>query len=191
MKRIVALLLIALPVVGAETVEVERTPFHPWTAIDFEEGFLTFDKSGICAEDSLAEVVRCSEDGNVAYYSTLDSDYAVFLRGLGFEIWGACGYPIGDSVYRCKTSLADVVKYEFLKFQEWGTIDISADSAATLIDKMQKIMGGFDAVQYEYGTACDTSWAGGVVVSDSSYVFAGEFPLRARRTGSFPRTGCF
>ncbi len=178
MKQVLALLLLALPAVGAESVEVEQTPFRPWTAISFEEGFLPFDKSGICAEDSLAEVVHCSEDGNVAYYSTLDSDYAVFLRGLGFEIWGVQEtYSFSDSSYQYKTTLADVVKHEFLKFQEWGIIDISADSAATLIDKMRKIMGGFNGIRYDYGRACDTGDGVWGLLADSSYMLCQGFPI--------------
>ena len=72
-----------------------------------------------------------------------------------------------NGTFSYKKSLNEVLIYEFMKLQEWGVIDISADSASILINSaLSKMLGVSDTnnkkgsingIEFEYGFEHDDS----------------------------------
>lgn len=182
MKAFILIFLLTV-IAFAENIKVEYVPFTPWTKLSFEDGYLAFENVTECKNDLI-------EDNTLAYYSSLDSDYAVFvfLKTSTIKIWGL--YPSFTASetsvtendlhkYIYKTQLAEVLKYEFLNLQKKGVLGIAADSAERLIDKVIGIMGAensssINSVSYMHGKSCDSSQICMALPVDGGE----EFPLK-------------
>ena len=108
-----------------------------WTEFQFEKGYLEVDTAKICNVDTT--YINCSQDRGLAYYSTMDTTFAVLFNPLITRVQlfkslnvdeqreAAAGYDF---------KMTAVLRYEFMKWQEWGIIKITKDSAQRLLDRI-------------------------------------------------------
>ena len=108
-----------------------------WTEFQFEKGYLEVDTAKICNVDTT--YINCSLDKGLAYYSTMDTTFAVLFNPLITRVQlfkslnvdeqrqAAAGYDF---------KMTAVLRYEFMKWQEWGIIKITKDSAQRLLDRI-------------------------------------------------------
>jgi len=101
-----------------------------WTNLQFEKGYLNIDTSKVPAVDTL--YVNYAPERGFAYYSTLDTNCAVFSEPHVPKIRIYCMF-LPDSLYYV---MARVMRYEFMNWQRWGVLNMSKDSAQALIDKI-------------------------------------------------------
>jgi len=97
--------------------------------ISFENGYLNIDTTKTCNVDT--SYINCSLEKGLAYYSTLDTAVAVFFMPRIAQA----------SVYALQTapntrSLTEILRYEFIKWVEWGIIVMTKDSAQRLLDRI-------------------------------------------------------
>ena len=97
--------------------------------ISFEKGYLEIDTTKTCNVDT--SYINCSLEKGLAYYSTLDTAVAVFFMPRIAKA----------SVYALQTapntrSLTEILRYEFIKWVEWGIIVMTKDSAQRLLDRI-------------------------------------------------------
>ena len=97
--------------------------------ISFENGYLNIDTTKTCNVDT--SYINCSLEKGLAYYSTLDTAVAVFFMPRIAQA----------SVYALQTapntrSLTEILRYEFIKWVEWGIIVMTKDSAQRLLDRV-------------------------------------------------------
>ena len=97
--------------------------------ISFEKGYLDIDTTKTCNVDT--SYINCSLENGLAYYSTLDTAVAVFFMPRIAQA----------SVYALQTapntrSLTEILRYEFIKWVEWGIIVMTKDSAQHLLDRL-------------------------------------------------------
>ena len=97
--------------------------------ISFEKGYLNIDTTKTCNVDT--SYINCSLENGLAYYSTLDTAVAVFFMPRIAQA----------SVYALQTapntrSLTEILRYEFIKWVEWGIIVMTKDSAQRLLDRV-------------------------------------------------------
>lgn len=97
--------------------------------ISFEKGYLDIDTTKTCNVDT--SYINCSLEKGLAYYSTLDTAVAVFFMPRIAQA----------SVYALQTapntrSLTEILRYEFIKWVEWGIIVMTKDSAQRLLDRI-------------------------------------------------------
>ena len=97
--------------------------------ISFENGYLNIDTTKTCNVDT--SYINCSLENGLAYYSTLDTAVAVFFMPRIAQA----------SVYALQTapntrSLTEILRYEFIKWVEWGIIVMTKDSAQRLLDRI-------------------------------------------------------
>ena len=97
--------------------------------ISFEKGYLDIDTTKTCNVDT--SYINCSLENGLAYYSTLDTAVAVFFMPRIAQA----------SVYALQTapntrSLTEILRYEFIKWVEWGIIVMTKDSAQRLLDRI-------------------------------------------------------
>ena len=83
--------------------------------------------------------INCSQDRGLAYYSTMDTTFAVLFNPLITRVQlfkslnvdeqrqAAAGYDF---------KMTAVLRYEFMKWQEWGIIKMTKDSAQRLLDRI-------------------------------------------------------
>ena len=95
------------------------------------------DTAKICNVDTT--YINCSQDRGLAYYSTMDTTFAVLFNPLitkaqlfkslnvDEQRQAAAGYDF---------KMTAVLRYEFMKWQEWGIIKITKDSAQRLLDRI-------------------------------------------------------
>ena len=108
-----------------------------WTEFQFEKGYLEVDSAKICNVDTT--YINCSQDRGLAYYSTMDTTFAVLFNPLITRVQlfkslnvdeqrqAAAGYDF---------KMTAVLRYEFMKWQEWGIIKMTKDSAQRLLDRI-------------------------------------------------------
>ena len=97
--------------------------------ISFENGYLNIDTTKTCNVDT--SYINCSLEKGLAYYSTLDTAVAVFFMPRIAQA----------SVYALQTapntrSLTEILRYEFIKWVEWGIFVMTKDSAQRLLDRV-------------------------------------------------------
>lgn len=121
-----------------------------WTKFQFEEGYLKIDTTKICSVDSV--YINCMRGKGLSYYSTLDTNYAVIFRTdiTKIEIYGMLS-PTETYLH----TLAQVFRYEFMKWQEWGVLDMTRDSAQHLIDRIMDESADIGATIVVYKKVCD------------------------------------
>ena len=98
------------------------------TSLQFEKNYLNIDTVKTPDVDTM--YVRSWLDFGLAYYSTLDTNCAVFSKPRVPEIKIYCWVP-HDSLYYV---MAQVLRYEFMNWQKWGILVMSKDSAQKMID---------------------------------------------------------
>ncbi|WP_407444376.1 hypothetical protein [Fibrobacter sp.] len=107
-----------------------------WTELVFQEGFLDIDSTVSPNVDTVYVSIWHNKVDAYAYYSTLDTNYMVFSDPRTASIRVYCTVP-ADSVFtsfKFPHSLTEVLRYEFMKWHEWGFLGITKDSAQRLID---------------------------------------------------------
>ena len=90
---------------------------------------IEIDTTKTCNVDT--SYINCSLEKGLAYYSTLDTAVAVFFMPRIAQA----------SVYALQTapntrSLTEILRYEFIKWVEWGIIVMTKDSAQRLLDRI-------------------------------------------------------
>jgi hypothetical protein len=108
-----------------------------WTEFQFEKGYLEVDTAKICNVDTT--YINCSQDRGLAYYSTTDTTFAVLFnplitRAQIFKYLNADEQREAAAGYDFK--ITAVLRYEFMKWQEWGIIKMTKDSAQRLLDRI-------------------------------------------------------
>ena len=97
--------------------------------ISFEKGYLDIDTTKTCNVDT--SYINCSLENGLAYYSTLDTAVAVFFMP---RIAQASVYALQSNPNT--RSLTEILRYEFIKWVEWGIIVMTKDSAQRLLDRI-------------------------------------------------------
>ena len=97
--------------------------------ISFEKGYLEIDTTKTCNVDT--SYINCSLEKGLAYYSTLDTAVAVFFMP---RIAQASVYALQSAPNT--RSLTEILRYEFIKWVEWGIIVMTKDSAQRLLDRV-------------------------------------------------------
>jgi hypothetical protein len=97
--------------------------------ISFENGYLNIDTTKTCNVDT--SYINCSPENGLAYYSTLDTAVAVFFMP---RIAQASVYALQSAPNT--RSLTEILRYEFIKWVEWGIIVMTKDSAQRLLDRV-------------------------------------------------------
>ena len=98
-------------------------------SIRFENGYLNIDTTKTCNVDT--SYINCSLENGLAYYSTLDTAVAVFFMP---RIAKASVYALQSNPNT--RSLTEILRYEFIKWVEWGIIVMTKDSAQRLLDRI-------------------------------------------------------
>lgn len=109
---------------------VWANPSVKWSAFNFDKGFFEADTSKYCVIDTVH--INCMDGSGLAYYSMLDTNFAVFFYAKSKALIKGTQDAVSFS-YR--HNAIQVFRYEFMKWQEWGVLGISKDSAQFLIDK--------------------------------------------------------
>lgn len=107
-----------------------------WTSLQFQKDYLDIDTTKTCNVDTT--YISCSLYDGLAYYSTLDTDYVVIAKPRLATILVHAYAPIDSNsyTYQFAHNIQDVIRYEFMKWQEWGILNMTRDSAQKLIDKI-------------------------------------------------------
>jgi hypothetical protein len=108
-----------------------------WTQFQFEKGYLEVDTAKICNVDTT--YINCSLDKGLAYYSTMDTSFAVLFNPLITKVQ-IFKYLNEDEQREAAAGrgvkITAVLRYEFMKWQEWGIIKMTKDSAQRLLDRI-------------------------------------------------------
>lgn len=117
--------------------------------ISFENGYLNIDTTKTCNVDT--SYINCSLEKGLAYYSTLDTAVAVFFMPRIAQA----------SVYALQTapntrSLTEILRYEFIKWVEWGIIVMTKDSAQRLLDRVLPDTLQMNNCHISHKKVCDT-----------------------------------
>ena len=108
-----------------------------WTEFQFEKGYLEVDTAKICNVDTT--YINCSQDRGLAYYSTMDTTFAVLFNPLITRVQLFKSLNV-DEQRQAATGydfkMTAVLRYEFMKWQEWGIIKMTKDSAQRLLDRI-------------------------------------------------------
>jgi|GEM_PF-2523391 len=106
-----------------------------WASLQFENGYLNIDTTKTCNVDT--SYVNCSLEKGHAYYSTLDTDYAVFSnpRIAEIQVYGWIPDSLATS-FVFRHDIKEVLRFEFMKWQEWGILKMTKDSAQNLINRV-------------------------------------------------------
>ena len=117
--------------------------------ISFEKGYLDIDTTKTCNVDT--SYINCSLEKGLAYYSTLDTAVAVFFMPRIAQA----------SVYALQTapntrSLTEILRYEFIKWVEWGIIVMTKDSAQRLLDRVLPDTLQMNNYHISHKKVCDT-----------------------------------
>lgn len=108
-----------------------------WTQFQFEKGYLKVDTAKICNVDTT--YINCTQNKGLAYYSTLDTGYAVLFNPLitKAQIFKYLNEnEQSDAAAGKSVQITAVLRYEFMKWQEWGIIKMTKDSAQRLLDRI-------------------------------------------------------
>lgn len=124
-----------------------------WTNFQFERDYLEIDSSKICNVDTT--YINCSLDKGLVYYSTLDTSYIVIFKPLitKIELYKILSK---DEMPFSEDKLAEVLRYEFMKWVEWGIIKMPEDSALHLMNWIFGSDGGsISGLSIIYKKVCD------------------------------------
>ena len=122
--------------------------------IAFEKGYLEIDTTKTCNVDTT--YINCSLEKGLAYYSTLDTAVAVFFVP---RIASAAVYaqnPLTSKAALPSHTFTQVLRYEFLKWVEWGIIVMTKDSAQRLLDRLLPESENIENRHIVHKKVCDT-----------------------------------
>ncbi len=117
--------------------------------ISFEKGYLEIDTTKTCNVDT--SYINCSLEDGLAYYSTLDTAVAVFFMP---RIAQASVYALQAAPNT--RSLTEILRYEFIKWVEWGIIVMTKDSAQRLLDRVLPDTLQMNNCHISHKKVCDT-----------------------------------
>ena len=117
--------------------------------ISFEKGYLDIDTTKTCNVDT--SYINCSLEKGLAYYSTLDTAVAVFFMP---RIAKASVYALQSNPNT--RSLTEILRYEFIKWVEWGIIVMTKDSAQRLLDRVLPDSLQMNNCHISHKKVCDT-----------------------------------
>ena len=123
-----------------------------WTKFQFQKGYLEIDSAKICNVDTT--YVNCTQDKGLAYYSTLDTSYIVFFNPLitKIELYKILSE---DEMPLREDKLTKVLRYEFMKWQDWGIVKMTKDSAQHLLDRILPESSNISGSSIVYKKVCD------------------------------------
>ena len=123
-----------------------------WTHFQFQKGYLEIDSAKVCNVDTT--YVNCMQDKGLVYYSTLDTSYIVVFNPLitKIELYKVLS---NDEMPMTEDKLAKVLRYEFMKWQEWGIIKMTKDSAQRLMDRIMPESSNLSGSYFVYKKVCD------------------------------------
>ena len=144
--------------------------------ISFEKGYLDIDTTKTCNVDT--SYINCSLEKGLAYYSTLDTAVAVFFMP---RIAKASVYALQSNPNT--RSLTEILRYEFIKWVEWGIIVMTKDSAQRLLDRILPDSLQMNNRHILHKKVCDTDPSQqilrSVLIGDRmEAVWVAEFPMR-------------
>lgn len=173
MKNVLILIFFFAIILFADEIEKPESNIRVGTDLKFDKGYISLDFGESCSKsfinciDSIYIWDSTTIFTGIAYYSTLDTNYAVFVNFEENEIImhriSCRSQSVND------LPVKDILRNEFLKLQEWGVVQLTKDSAEHLIDRMIANMtsDSYDIVGvfYTHGFICDTLWdCGGLPV---------------------------
>ena len=128
--------------------------FNVSGGILFEKGYLNIDTTKTCNVDT--SYINCSLEKGLAYYSTLDTNFAVFAQPRFASLHVAI--PRTDIAASAANShtITQVLRYEFMNWVEWGFIDLTKDSAQRLIDRLLPESENMENRSINHKKVCDT-----------------------------------
>lgn len=123
-----------------------------WTSFQFQKGYLEIDSAKVCNVDTT--YVNCLQDKGLVYYSTLDTSYIVVFKPLitKIELYKVLSQ---NEMPMTEDKLAKVLRYEFMKWQEWGIIKMAKDSAQRLMDRIMPETANLSGTSFVYKKVCD------------------------------------
>ena len=166
MKNVLILIFFFAIILFADEIEKPESNIRVGTDLKFDKGYISLDFGESCSKsfinciDSIYIWDSTTIFTGIAYYSTLDTNYAVFVNFEENEIImhriSCRSQSVND------LPVKDILRNEFLKLQEWGVAQLTKDSAEHLIDRMIANMtsDSYDIVGvfYTHGIICDTLW---------------------------------
>lgn len=102
-------------------------------SLAFERGYLNIDTTKTCNVDTT--YINCSMEDGLAYYSTLDTAFAVFFQPRYATGVVTTPSPFTNTVNYSHT-FTEVMRYEFMNWVEWGIVVMDKDSAKHLLDRV-------------------------------------------------------
>ncbi|SHK93746.1 hypothetical protein [Fibrobacter sp. UWH4] len=113
-----------------------QSNFRQGTQLEFGLNYIAFNFGKTCS----LNYINCVTDEygplyGFAYYSTLDTNFAVFVNVYASRIT-IFNIHTGSFFEERDITLSQILKQEFINLQEWGVVNISKDSASSLIDRM-------------------------------------------------------
>ena len=145
MKKVLILIVLFATLLFAAEFENPKNTIRPGTRLGFFSNYLPFQFGDACNYSFINCVKDMTGDYTpfmgLAYYSTLDTNFVVFINLINSDIILFRTY-IGLSIESGNKKIKDMLKHEFMNLQEWNVIDISKDSAEALIDKIIYYMLG-------------------------------------------------
>ena len=102
-------------------------------SLAFERGYLNIDTTKTCNVDTT--YISCSMEDGLAYYSTLDTAFAVFFLPRYATGVVTTPSPFTNTVNYSHT-FTQVMRYEFMNWVDWGIIVMDKDSAKRLLDRV-------------------------------------------------------
>lgn len=102
-------------------------------SLAFERGYLNIDTTKTCNVDTT--YINCSMEDGLAYYSTLDTAFAVFFQPRYATGVVTTPSPFTNTVNYSHT-FTEVMRYEFMNWVDWGIIVMDRDSAKRLLNRV-------------------------------------------------------
>lgn len=102
-------------------------------SLAFERGYLNIDTTKTCNVDTT--YINCFMEDGLAYYSTLDTAFAVFFQPRYATGVVTTPSPFTNTVNYSHT-FTEVMRYEFMNWVEWGIVVMDKDSSKRLLDRV-------------------------------------------------------
>ena len=146
MKKIILTIVFFFVSVFSAEFENPKSVIRPGTELCFDSDYLTFQFGKACSNDFI-NCIKDTTDGippfmGLAYYSTLDTNFVVFVN-FAWKCITIFRTYTGLHLDSNNKKLKNILKDEFLNMQSWNTISLTKDSAETLVDKIiYSMLGG-------------------------------------------------
>jgi len=168
MKKVLLLIAFLTIMLFSAEFDDSKSNFRQGTQLEFGLNYIAFNFGKTCS----LNYINCVTDEygplyGFAYYSTLDTNFAVFVNVYASRIT-IFNVHTGPFFEERSVSLSQILKQEFINLQEWDVVNISKDSASHLIDRivynmleckvdMADIYNANDMVSvYTHIASCDT-----------------------------------